>query len=310
LIELHGGTLVLTQLRLRADESAAVDSLIHVEDGNLVCYRCQLLSPAFAGTSTHRLITFKAESTRPYPVSPGSALFASPPDRPVCILGDCTLITEGGAIRAVLGNGLVDLYQTAIAAGTDAIELLPAAVARGRFDCDLELDQCTVASQANIIRLGRWPGAAPGPDRPLLITTRNCAFLGTYDRRVSSTSSTVLLRVNEEAMAGGTVFWQGAGDATEVDAFTAADGEPFFGRPRDVVSQWVYFWGSNHMREITGPRAPVNVPSVRLLLGERLKPGRIEPADLILDAAYHPGVGADLARQGISRRTGPGGRRR
>ena len=56
------------------------------------------------------------------------------------------------------------------------------------------------------------------------------------------------------------------------------------------------FWGSNHVREITGPRG-FNLPSVRLL--DPPRPGRVEAADLILDLGYHPGrarldVGADL----------------
>ena len=123
----------------------------------------------------------------------------------------------------------------------------------------------------------------------------------------------MLLRVDEEAMALGTVFWQGSGDAAEVDAFTAVGTEPPSGRPRDVVFQWVNFWGGNHMLDITGPRTGSNLPSVRL--AERLRPGRIEPSDLILDPDYHPGraqlgVGADLSRQGIHRRAGAGGRRR
>jgi hypothetical protein len=133
--------------------------------------------------------------------------------------------------------------------------------------------------------------------------------LGTYERRVSET---VLLRADEEAMAGGTVFWQGMGDAAEVDAFTAPSNGSPSGRLRDVVFHWVNFWGTNHMVDITGPRNASNQPSVRLL--ERLKPGRIEPSDLILDPEYHPGrvqlaVGADLTRQGIIRRPGPGRRR-
>ena len=37
---------------------------------------------------------------------------------------------------------------------------------------------------------------------------------------------TVLLRVDEDAMAKGTVFWQGIGDAVEVDAFTSAGVNP------------------------------------------------------------------------------------
>jgi serine/threonine-protein kinase len=310
LLELHGGTLVLSQLRLRADESATLGSLIHVENGDLLLRRCQLVASSKAETGASPLLSFKAATTRPRPPLLDSSLFTSQRDRPVCIVDDSLLITEGAAVRAELGRGLLSLRQTAISAGTDAIELVPASVARDRFVCDLVLDRCTVASQSNIIRLGNWPGRSPGPDRPWLVTTRNCAFMGSYDRRASDTT---LLRVDEDAMAHGSLFWQGTGDALEVDAFTAVDNEPASYRPRDVAFQWVYLWGANHMRDITGPHAGSNLPSVRLV--DRLKPGRIEPSDLILDPDYHPGrsqldVGADLSRQGVSRRTAAGGRRR
>ncbi len=114
-------------------------------------------------------------------------------------------------------------------------------------------------------------------------------------------------------MAHGTVFWQGSGDAVEVDAFTAAVDEPLPSRSRDVGFQWVNFWGSNHQSEITGPRSGSNLPSVRLW--ERLRPGRVEPSDLILDPNYHLGrpqldVGADLSLQGISRRSPAASHRR
>ena len=195
-----------------------------------------------------------------------------------------------------------------LAAGTDAIELLPSRVARRRFQADLWLDYCTIASQTNIIRLGPWPGWSPGPDRPWLVTSHHNAFLGTYDRRVSET---VLLRADEEALARGTVFWQGTGDAVEVDAFTAVGDALPPNRPRDVVLHWVNFWGGNHMREIKGPRLGTNLPSVRLL--DPPRPGRVEPADLILDPDYHPGrprldVGVDLFGLGISPKTFSNGR--
>jgi serine/threonine-protein kinase len=189
-----------------------------------------------------------------------------------------------------------------MASSTDAIDLIPARVARERFEADLVLDRCTLTAEANVIRLGPWPGRGRCPDRPWLISSNHCAFLGTYDRRVSET---VLLRADEEAMAHGTVFWQGTGDALEAEAFTAVGLEPPPSRPRDVLYQWINFWGSNHMSDIRGPRAGSNQASVRLL--ERLKPGRVEPEDLILDPDYHPGrplldVGADLSLQGIHRR--------
>ncbi len=302
LFELHGGALLLSQVRLRADESATVESLVHVEEGDLILHRCQFAAPAGTEIRTHRLVTFSAPSTRPRSTISHHGLFTSEPDRPVCLVQESTLVTGGSAVQATLGRGLVALNQSALAAGADVIELVPAEVARSRFTADLVLDHCTLASEANIIRLGPWPGRAPGPDRPWLVTSRNCAFLGSYERRVPAT---VLLRVDEEAMAHGAIFWQGSGDAVEVDDFTAAVDEPLSTRSRDVGFQWVNFWGSNHQSEITGPRSRSNLPSVRLW--EPLKPGRVEPSDLILDPNYHLtralDVGADLSRQGISRRS-------
>jgi serine/threonine-protein kinase len=313
LFELRGGTLLLSQVRLRADESAAVDCMIRVEDGDLILHRCQFAAPAGTEARTPRLVEFSAASTLPRSTIARSGLFAAEPDRPVCIILESTLISGGNVFQATLGRGLVALSQSALAAGMDAIEMIPAAVARGRFNADLVLDHCTLASEANIIRLGAWQGRDPGPDRPWLVTSRNCAFLGgavCYDRRVSDT---VLLRVDEEAMAHGTVFWQGSGDAIDVDAFTGAVDEPLSSRTRDVGFQWVNFWGGNHQTEITGPRSESNLPSVRLW--ERLRPGRVEPSDLILDPSYHRDrpqldVGADLSLQGVSRRSPGAGRRR
>ena len=310
LFELHGGTLLFSGIRLRAAENASVESLIHVEDGDLILHQSQLIAPPGAERKTRCLVSFTAAGTGPRLRPPTPGVFTIEPDRPVCIIGDSTLVTGGIGLRAEVGRGLVALTQSAMAAGATAIELVPGRVARGRFDADLVLDHCTLASESTLIDLWPWPGSVGGPERPWLISSTGCAFLGTYDRR---TSDTVLLRVDEEAMAQGTVFWQGTNDAIEVDGFAASGPEPPVNRAKDVLIQWVNFWGSNHMREITGRRAGSNLPSVRLL--DRPKPGRVEPADLVLDPDYHPGrkqldVGADLARQGVFPRAPAGGRRR
>ena len=309
LIELRGGTLVLSDLRLKADERSAIESLIRVESGDLVLDRCQLIAPPASGARTRRLVSFEVPGTRPHrrPEIPG--LFSADPDKPVCALSQCILITPTVGLRAEVGRGLVALSQCTVAAGTDAIQLDPGRVARGRFEADLWLGHCTLLSEQNLIRLGPWPGLEPGPVRPWLITTDHNAFLGTYDRRVSETT---LLRVDEEAMAGGTVFWQATGDAYEVDAFTAAGAEPPPNRLQDTLLQWINFWGGNHIREVTGPHLGSNHPTVRLY--ERPRPGRVEPADLILDPTYFPfrsrlDVGADLPQMGISPKSAAGGRR-
>ena len=46
MLELHGGALLLSGVRLRGDQSATIGSLIHVEGADLVLYRCQLSAPA------------------------------------------------------------------------------------------------------------------------------------------------------------------------------------------------------------------------------------------------------------------------
>jgi serine/threonine-protein kinase len=310
LLELRGGALVLSHLRLRADERAAVETLIRVEDGDLLLRGCRLVAPKGSETRTRRLVSYEVPGTKPFRHAGTLGIFSGEPERPTCELEDSILITEGAGLRAVVGRGMIALSNCAIAAGTDAIQLEPSRVARGRFDADLWLGRCTIASEKNVVRLGPWPGLGTGPDWPWLITTDHCAFLGTYDRRVSETA---LLRADEEAMAGGTVFWQATGDAYEVDAFTTAGTDPPPNRPQHVLFQWINLWGSNHIREVTGHRGGSSHDFVRLF--DRLRPGRVEPSDLMLDPAYHPfrsrlDVGADSVRLGIVRMPAQGTRGR
>ncbi len=70
---------------------AAVDSLIHVEDGDLILHRCQFVAPAGTEARTPRLVAFFAPSTRPRSTISHGGLFASEPDRPVCIILESTL---------------------------------------------------------------------------------------------------------------------------------------------------------------------------------------------------------------------------
>ena len=142
-------------------------------------------------------------------------------------------------------------------------------------------------------------GECAGPDRPWLISSRNCAFLASGNR---ATRETLLLRCDADALANGTVCWQARDDAAEVDWFLCAGESPLpANRTRDVQQQWVQFWGRNHMGRVMGPRAG-SQPSVRFR--DRGRGGQVvEPADLVLDPGYHPdrpelNVGADLSRLG------------
>ena len=173
-----GGCTRALELRPESRAPAQLEHLIRVEDGHLVLSNCQLSAGAateggFAGD----LIAFRSASTQPQPLYRDQPLFSFPTDRPVCRLDHCILITSGRAIQAELGRGLVALSHCAVAAGGLAIELRPANVARRRFDADLVLDHCTLTSERTIVHVAAWPGQAPGPDRPWLVTSRHCAFL-------------------------------------------------------------------------------------------------------------------------------------
>jgi serine/threonine protein kinase len=299
LIELHGGALILWGLVLHHDSDSRLENLISAEDAHLVLSHCQLTVPPSSGI-TGGLISFRARTTEPKPTDPLHPVFNIPVDRPVCRLADSILIANGTALQMELGRGLVALTQCAVAAGEVALDLVPARVARRRFEVDLLLEQSTIVSERTIIRLGSWPGLLPGPDRPWLISSSHCAFLTLSDRRVRDREA-VLLRTDADSLAGGTLFWQAANDVYELELVTAAgDVTAPANRVRD---QWYQFWASNHMSRVSGPRGSGGVPGVQFR--DRPRPARIEPADLILNPDYHPGraqldVGANLSRQGIS----------
>ena len=313
LIELYGGALVLSNLILRHEETSRLEQLIRVEDGHLVMSRCQFTAPGPFPDFPGDLIAFRSLSTQPYPADPKRQIFATPVDRPVCRLHESVLITGGIALKAELGKGMVALTECAIAAGIAGVELLPSKVSRRRFDADLVIDHCTMTAERSIVRLGPWRGLPPGPDRPWLITSRNCAFLAMYDRK---TRETVLLRSDADALARGTVSWQASDDAVDVDFFTVAgESVPLpNNRPRDLQLQWVHFWGPGHMNgRMTGPRGSGSGPTVRFW--EKLRPGRVEPADLVLNPDHHPdrerlNVGADLGWLGNTPQLSRYGRQR
>jgi serine/threonine protein kinase len=319
LIEVHGGALVLSGLILRHDPESRLAELISTEDAHLVLSGCQLIVPPSSSRVTGGLIAFRAATTQSQPDDRLHPVFDRHVDRPVCRVVNSVLIANGTALRAELGRGLIAMTQCAVAGGESALELVPANVARSRFDADLVLDRSTIVSDRTLVRLGAWPGSLPGPNRPWLISSRNCVFWTLTDRRVRD-RDVVLLRADADALAGGSLFWQADNDVHELDLVTAAgDASPPPNRARDSQLQWVILCASNHINPLTGPRGNNGVHSVQFR--DRPRSGRVvrvadlEPADLILDPEHQPGraqldVGADLIGQGIIARPTRGGSRR
>ena len=217
LIELRGGSLVLLPGRLRADESAPLESLIRVEEGDLVLNRCQLIAPAGRRPSTRDLV-----------VVPGCGYHCRgrcrvrerprslPPSRIVrsCIIAESTLLTAGAAIHAEVGRGLVALYAGAPwPPGPTRSHWFPLVLLGDASIADLVSgplhthlrDRASSGSGPGRTAARRArPSLAhlvpvlgvPGNLRSAFVRTRSC------------------LRVDEEALSQGTVFWQGTGDAS------------------------------------------------------------------------------------------------
>ncbi len=228
------------------------------------------------------------------------------PDRPVARLTDCWFQGGGTVLAAELGRGVVSLSNCVISAGKAALDLRPQNVRRDLFEADLWLDRCTMASEHDIVRFGRWPGMTPGPVRPWLVSSRGSVYVDSFDRAPAPNTS-VLLRADREGLGQGALGWQGAGDAYAVTHFAAPDKEPpaEIAKP-DMVHLWGGLWGRNHFdRTVTGPTLGGGRPAVRLVV-EHLRPGEILPGDFALEwtnPAAGPSravdVGADLARLGV-----------
>ena len=300
LIGVRSADLSLTGVHLVGDATGSTRSLVGVEDGSLTIRHSSLTAPwSTPGT----LVSLRGTGSKPLKIPTGDS--KSRIDRPVARLFESVLQTGGIAISADLGRGVVGLDHCLVNVGSIAFDLRPQGVRRDRFEADLWLDRCTIASERDVVRLGPWPGEAPGPDRPWLVSSRESAFIDAYDRPVQDDVS-VLLRVDAQAMGQGTVAWQSSGDVYDWTHFALAGGGPPPANTRpDVQHQWVDLWGRNHVSNASGPGLNGVKPRVRAVIG-RIHLGGVRPGDFALenvraaDAKKPVSVGADFGALGIN----------
>ncbi len=294
LIELEGGDLALAGINLAWSPSSRVGRLVKVEDGHLYLSRCTLKSGESPMPAGSGLVLFRAAGTKPLAHRAGP--FRSATDRPTCYLADCLLMSVGGeAVAAELGRGVVGLVNTAILSEGDgaAIALRPQKVARSRFEADLHLDRCSIAAARGLVEVGPWPGAAPGPARPWLVSSNRSAFFEVAER---GRRGSVLLRSLNDGLEHGALTWQADGDGYDLGYFSVSGpDDPAASRQRpDVKAQWVDFWGARHVRNVVGPNPRKDRDGASILTKDRLRPGALTPDDLKLDAKAHPDLGVDL----------------
>ncbi|MFO0951675.1 MAG: hypothetical protein U0835_11095, partial [Isosphaeraceae bacterium] len=302
LIGVQRGSLALLDFRLEREGTNRLERLISVEGGHLVLVRCRVVAPGQVEPGGGGLVAFHAPTTEPV-ASVGRTPwpFDAPVGRPTCRIVESVLTTGGEAMHAEIGRGLVAISNSILISGGPALTLVPGKVARSRFQADLVLDRCTLTSERAFVSVGAWKGTEPGPDRPWLVASSRCAFLGFYDHPARES---ILLQTDPDGLARGALFWQSEGDALDVPAFTGQTGSsPVGSRRQDVRNEWVSLWGDSHARAVSGPRLPSGLPSVRPVV--RLRPSEVQPGDLAIDPDYPPGrrpplVGADFSRLDIA----------
>jgi serine/threonine-protein kinase len=289
MIELHQGDLAIANLGFASDAANRPKHWILVEDSLLGVRHCRFRDPGAASPGVGPVISFVAASSRPIAEKVGP--LASATNRPTARLKNCLIWTGGEAIGAEVGRGSVELENCLLISGGPAISLLPTKVAREAFEADLVLERCTLAVDKTSILLGPWPGDPAGPDRPWLISTRRCVFPKTQTSQAGA-----LLQVDIDAMARGVVFWQSSADLYDLTRFLAPTGPQPANIPgADLKKQWIDIWGSQHTRNDIGPNPRRNDQLLRFKDKERLKPGKIQPALLELDAKAHKDEGVDFA---------------
>jgi serine/threonine-protein kinase len=291
LFDVRQGSLALTNVHLARRATGGPGHLVRVEDGHLVLSTCALNGAD--GGGGRPLVIFRAASSRPLVTRPPISLPAL--DRPVCRIVDSLLHAGGEALTAELGRGMVALSNCVVTSEGTAFTLRPEKVRRDRFEADLWLERCTVIAGRSVVGFGKWPGADPGPDRPWLVSTKNCVFLDAFQRGNSPRQGAMLRLGDPEGLAKGAVAWQSTGDAYDVASYIVSGAAPPATRA-DFRPRWANVWGEAHVFSALAPSRGDTKPVVRLAT-DRLRPGEFLPSDLIVVAP--PQMGADLQKLGI-----------
>ena len=230
--------------------------------------------------------------------------FGAASDLPSCRLIDSVLITGGDAISAEVARGVVALEHSAIAAGGDALTLLPGAWrgAASRPTCGSTAVRSSpggawwrsamagggARSRPSLARLHPGHGL-PGRLEPDSLAKGSCSASSPTPWPAGCSSgrrSTTPTRSDASSPAPTPRPPPTSGPTSASNGSTS--GAPSYPR---------------RLRPEPGDRTP----GVRTL--ERLRPGDLVPGDLVLDPGFHPGrkaldVGATPAGS-ASRRSGP-----
>jgi serine/threonine protein kinase len=276
LIEVEDGSVeVIAGVLKLADESRSRGAhLVRVKGGDVKLYRTRLEGPQQASAVGWRSAISLAGSGDP-----------SADKVHTCALNECVIVSNKAGV-VLDGTGCrLGIKQSLVVAGTEAVQVRPGADCKGRTNIQCTIQQSTLAGRQAIVRLGDAASVGPPAD-PVMITTRDCAFLNPFPGQKAG-----LIVYEGSALPRGLLLWQGEREGHDQRLFFAARAaDAPLPQQREGLAVWRRMWGS------TGAKQPR--PEVGFLMA--FEPKRWPLERLIIRMREAPG--ADLEKLGVSRK--------
>jgi hypothetical protein len=279
LIEVEGGGLEVIggELRLPEGSRGQVPAfLLKVRGGDLRLYRCRLEGPQLTVPDAFRGLISLAGSGRP-----------EAEQSRACAVNECVLVSGRAGVRVEGIGARLLLRQSLVAAGGEAVQLVPGSACRERANVQCLLEHVTVAARQTVVHLGDTSYAGV-PREPVVIQSHDSAFLNPFGKP----NRAGMLLYDGEALSRGLLVWQGEEDVLDRRLYFGAwrAGKPLPDRPEGTTA-WTRLWGSYGVRR----------PVLDLSLTRLIEPGRWQLDRLALPA----GRGADLALLGVKKPVKP-----
>jgi serine/threonine protein kinase len=248
LIDVEGGDLEMIGGRFSLSEPGP-PLLLRVQGGNLRLHHCYLSGPARPTLAHQGLVLFHG-SGKTQPEQAHVATFHE------------TVLSSGGDLVGLQGNGAQLAFANSLlaSAGVGCRVTLPPGSDRElttlrqgnlfhSLNVQLTWSKCTFAARHAVLFLDAPWSFGHLARKPILVRTRQCAFLNPFGRSVPAG----LFLVKETELIGGLLVWQSEGDLYDrrlAYGLAIQGQEPTEeSGPGGVVPSWVALWGSANVEQ-------------------------------------------------------------
>jgi serine/threonine-protein kinase len=169
----------------------------------------------------------------------------------------CVLLSAGSVLDLARAGVRADVKQSLIVAADRAVGLrgdAPEKDGAAHLNVEFTADHTTFAAREAVFSLA---GAEPRSvvADPVLVQTKDCAFLNPYAENDGAAAPAVLLAYRDGSLQRGELCWQAVGNVYDqrLHAYAAAagaDGKPVRPDPPQAYAIWERIWGSAERRPI------------------------------------------------------------